>query len=194
MWGRTAFICGDGGSLVERGSTSHSTGSITTQSIGFRYKCDGSFNIYVHFVLITGNSWFAIKILFSTLSALKVKNLMNLTLIFLYSGKKLRKVDKELVFRKNILLCNCSMLVYGYPTTLCVKLCSWELPILKTCGPWKVHLRLYLNRIVSSSLIIIGKKFTHNFLMARFLPRAASDHMGFPHIHVALTSWRSQIF
>jgi hypothetical protein len=46
---------------------------------------------------------------------------MNLTLMFLDSGKKVRKADKELVFYQNILLYNFSTLVYGYPTTLCVK-------------------------------------------------------------------------
>jgi hypothetical protein len=126
---------------------------MTTQSIGFKYKGDGSLTIQLHFILITGNGWFAIMILCSILSALKVKNFMNLTLIFLDSGKKLRKVDKELVFRQNILLCNCSMLVYGYPTTLCLKFGSWELPIPKTCGCWKVHLRLYSSFFCSAKIV-----------------------------------------
>jgi hypothetical protein len=73
---------------------------MTTQSIGFKYKCDGSLTVHVHFILITGNGWLAIKIIFSTLSALKVKNLMNLTLIFMDSGKKVRKVDKNCFFTK----------------------------------------------------------------------------------------------
>jgi len=52
---------------IEAEYTSHSTVLdllMTTQSIGFKYKGDGSLTIHLHFILITGNGCFAIMILF----------------------------------------------------------------------------------------------------------------------------------
>jgi hypothetical protein len=73
MWGGLAVLLGlgqFGGAEAEY--TSHSTRSIGDHS-KYCIGLNGSLTIHVYFILITGNGWFAIKILFSTHSARKRK-------------------------------------------------------------------------------------------------------------------------